>query len=257
MVVEMIARQVGEQCDVECHAVDASLIDAVRRNLHGHDFRALGPDLAQEFLQLRGIRRRVRCGRQRTPQAVAERADHRRAPSGDIEPGRNPLRTRGLAVRAGNANHPQLARRMAVHHVRDAAEPRLQIVDREMRQFPFAVPAESLGIPQDRAGAAADRIGDEPAPVLMRSAIRREGIARAHVPAVGSDARNRHGELREQRSGLGVGRRRYRSDHVSSCTSAASAGGRMELSGASVGTPSSRNAAPMTLLKTGAATLPP
>src|SRR5437867_6750632 len=146
---------------------------------------------------------------------------------------------------------------MAVHDVRDVAKPGLQIVDCKMRQFPFGVPVESLRIPKDRAGLAADCFGDESAAVLMQSAIRGEGIAPAYVPAIGSDARDWHGELREQRGSLRVGRGRHRSDHVSSCTSATSAGGRIEPMGASVCTPSNRSAAPMTLLKTGAATLPP
>ena len=145
---------------------------------------------------------------------------------------------------------------MSVDHVRDCAEPRLQILDGQVRNLPFTIPHEPLHVPENRAGAARDRVGDERAAILTRAPVRGERVARTHLPAIGGDARDRHRQLREQRRNFRVGRGDF-GDHVSSRTSLPSGGRTTLLIGASGGTPSSRSAVPMTLLKTGAATLPP
>ena len=128
-----------------------------------------------------------------------------------------------------------------------------------MRDIPRTVPDEALRIPQDRGGAALNRLGDERPAVAMRAGIRREGVAAFHPPAVGGDPRHGHAELREQRRDVFcIGRSGgHLGDHVSSRTSLSSAGRRTLFTGASAGTPRSRSAVPMTLAKTGAATVPP
>src|SRR5271169_5381412 len=148
---------------------------------------------------------------------------------------------------------------MAVDPIGDTAEAALQVVDRDVRNLPLAVPVEALQVPENRAGAAFDRVGDEVAAVLVRARIGGEGVARSHAPAVGGDAGDRDRELGQQcrNLGIGPGQDRRRIVHVSSRTSSPSGGGCGWPFGASVGTPSRRSAAPMTLLNTGAATLPP
>ena len=108
VIVEMIAREVGEQRDVERRAVDAALVEAVRRHLHRHRARARGVELREQLVQHRDVGRRVRRRRERADEAVAERAEHRGAAAARIERLRDPLRARRLAVGAGDADHPQL-----------------------------------------------------------------------------------------------------------------------------------------------------
>ncbi len=131
----------------------------------------------------------------------------------------------------------------------------LQFVDRQMRQLPRAVPVEALRLPEDRAGAARNRVGDVRAAVAMRAGIRGESIARPEPAAVGTDPRDRRAQPAEQLGGVEIGD--GRGVHVSSRTATASAGTTTVFVGASGATPSSRSAPPMTSAKTGAATVPP
>src|SRR5208283_3691036 len=148
---------------------------------------------------------------------------------------------------------------MPVDEIGDASKPRLQVIDRQMGKLPFALPVEALNIPENCARTAIDRIANEAPSVLVRAGIRGKGVARTHAAAVGRDAGDRHRESGQQRRNLGIRRGRDCRGvvHVSSRTSPLSAGSCGWLIGASVGTPSRRRAAPMTLLNTGAATLPP
>ena len=255
----MIARKIGKQREVEGNAVHASLIEAVRGHFHRHRDCTPGPEPAQQLLELRRVGCGVGCRVERAPQSVAQRAEHRSASSCRVEACRDPMRTGGLAVGAGDADHPQFARGMAVDPIGDAAEAGFQIIDWDMRNLPLAVPAEALHVPENRAGAALDRVGDEAAAVLVRARIGGKDVARAHAPAVGRDAGDRNRQLGEQCRDLGIGRGHdgRRVVHVSSRTSSPSGSSGGWLFGASVGTPSRRSAAPMTLLNTGAATLPP
>jgi hypothetical protein len=157
VIVEMIARQIREQGDVERDTVDPALVDAVRGHLHHCGLRARRAVIGEHLLQQRGIGRRVRRRLERTDQSVAQRAQHRSAPSGGIEPGRNPVRARRLAVGAGDADHPQVARWMPVHSIRDEPELGLQLVDRQVRQLPRDS-SEALRLPEDRARRG-DRVG--------------------------------------------------------------------------------------------------
>ncbi len=68
---------------------------------------------------------------------------------------------------------------MPVDEIGDHAELRLEVLDRQMRQLPGVIPVETARFPQDRAGAARDRVGDERAAVVLRAGVRGEGVARA------------------------------------------------------------------------------
>src|SRR5574340_1567011 len=103
---------------------------------------------------------------------MAGRAGTGDAPTRRVEPGGDPVRARGLAVGPRDADQPQLARGTAVDQVRERAEPRLQLLDRQVRELPRAVPHEAARIPQNGAGAATDRLADERASVALRPRIR-------------------------------------------------------------------------------------
>ena len=124
-----------------------------------------------------------------------------------------------------------------------------------MWHIPGSVPVEALRIPQHGAHAIRNRVANEGSPVEMRSWISREGVAGSDVAAIGSDPRDRRAQSLEQLGDVSVG-----GDggiHVSSRMSAFSGGRMALLSGASGGTPNMRSALPITVLNTGAATLPP
>src|SRR5262249_100808 len=150
-----------------------------------------------------------------------------------------------LAVGPGDAGDPQLARWMAVDLIRNRAQLCLEVLDRQMRQLPFPIPAETLRVPQDRVGTASDRLPDIAPPVLVGPGRSRECVAGMHATAVRSESRHSYWELSQQ--GRCVGVLRGRAAHVSSFTSASSGGRTTLLIGASGGTPSKRKADPITL----------
>ena len=101
-----------------------------------------------------------------------------------------------------------------------------------------------------------ERVGDEIAAVGVRPGKRGEGVSRLHLPAVGGDAPWLRAEPREQRGDIEIGDGQGR--HQVSSSTAVPGVGRITLStGASLGTASIRNAAAVTVEKTGAATSPP
>ncbi len=251
----MVSREVGEKRDIERDAVDATLVEPVRRNLHHDRLGARGLERGEHLMQPCGVGRRVGCGRKRAQHAVAQRAQDCGLSARGLETRRNPMRARGLAVCAGDADHPQVARRMAEDEVGDRSKPGLEIFQRQVRNLPDVIPVEAVGFPQNRARAARDRIADERSPVVMRPGVRRECVAGMKITAVRRDAPHRGPEPREQRGNIQV--RRNSAAHVSSRTSPPSGGNTTLSSGASAGTPRSRNAAPMMVLNTGAATVPP
>ena len=145
-----------------------------------------------------------------------------------------------------------------------APEPLLQALDRQVRNLPVAIPREAGRLPQHGGRAARDGIRHELAAVRMRSRIRGKRDARFDAAAVGRDAARKGAQLREQRGhvcrlrGGGGGKRGHGALRQVSSRISLPSGGRITLlSGASVGTPSMRNAEPVTFENTGAATAPP
>ena len=206
-------------------AVDAALVEPVRRHFH-RDARCAPAraELREQLVQHGRVRRGVRRRRERADEAVAERADHRRAAAARVERLRDPVRARRLAVGAGDAGHPQLARRAAVDEVGDAAEPRLQVARRrgcgachvgshcERRASPTA----------PRAAPRAIASGMNVRPSARVPGIRGERVAGLDAAAVGRDAgaaarrASRAARARRGRASAAVAPR-----YVSSCISAA------------------------------------
>ncbi len=203
-----------------------------------------------------GVRRRVRRRRQRADETVAQRAQHRSAPSAEVQAPGDPLRTRCLAVGAGHAGDPKLLRGVTVDKARDCAELGPEVVDREVGHLPRRVPVEPSRFPEHGARTARDGVGDERAAIGELPGKRGKRVAGTYPPAVGDDPLRACGERRQERRD--VERRRWRARlHVSSRTAPPSGGRITLLAGASVGTPSMRNAEPITVANTGAATSPP
>jgi hypothetical protein len=85
----MIARDIGEDGRPERHAIDATLVQAVRRHLHRHASDAAVGELPEHALQLHHARRReagaTRHGVPGAPAQDAERADRCRPGAGIVE----------------------------------------------------------------------------------------------------------------------------------------------------------------------------
>src|SRR5450755_1655571 len=193
--------------------------------------------------------------RERAEQSVAERAEHRALSAGGVEADSNPMRARGFAVGAGDAHHPQFTRRMSINEIGDRPKLRLEVLERQMGKLPGVIPIETSGLPENGAGAARDRVGDERATVMTRSRVRGKRVALADVTAIRRNTPHLGAKPRQQCGNIGI--HCDGAAHVSSRTSAPSGGNTTLSMGASAGTPSRRSAAPMMLLKTGAATAPP
>ena len=114
VIVEMIARQVGEHRHFERNPENPLLLQSVRRNfqhrLGASDVHRLGEDL----VQFESFGRGVGSGKGLVSDAVLDRADQRDlAPRGPQHPAQDERR-RGLAVGAGDSGDRQLLGRMAV-----------------------------------------------------------------------------------------------------------------------------------------------
>ncbi|EEF23421.1 conserved hypothetical protein [Ricinus communis] len=102
----MVARQVGQHSDIEMHAIDTALRQAVGRYFHGHGVRTLLAIIRKLGLQQDGIGRGVGRRLERLWETVTQGADHSRGLAATAEALGQPMAARSLAVSAGNADHP-------------------------------------------------------------------------------------------------------------------------------------------------------
>ena len=92
VIVEVIARKVGEQCRIEFDAIDATLVDAMRRNFHCAAHDPVGMQSGQLRLQRNCVRRGVHRGVQRSRESASQRADHSGLPPQSRQRLRDPVR---------------------------------------------------------------------------------------------------------------------------------------------------------------------
>ena len=176
----MVARQVGQHRDVERRAIDPSLRQAVRRHFHRARRRALPPVEREALLQVDGVGRGVECGRERAGEAVADGADDGGFAPQLRERLRHPVRHRGLAVGAGDADHVQRARRLAVDVGGDFADAGFQAEHPGVGHIKGGIPLVVIGFPQHAVDALRHRLRDEVAAI-------------ARFPGIGGEHRTRHG----------------------------------------------------------------
>ena len=112
VVVQMVARQIGEHGGAEGRAVNAVLVKPVAGHFHGNTGCAVLLKLAQQGLQGNRVGRGVRGGLQAAPIAVADCADNGaglRFLRQNINRLRQPLGNRCFAVGTGYADDVQAA----------------------------------------------------------------------------------------------------------------------------------------------------
>ena len=171
VIVQVIAREIGEHRGVETDPVHPAQRQGVRRNLHG-DVAAPGPfQFGEQPDQVERFRRRVHRRQHAVRQAVLDGADQGRGAPRGAQNRIQQVARRGLAIGAGDARDSQpfvgLAievarghrqRLAAVRHadpVRREAFRRLRLADHRDRPARSRVPGESAAV-----GAAA-REGEE------------------------------------------------------------------------------------------------
>src|SRR2546423_11944955 len=91
--------------------------------------------------------------REQAEQSVAERPQHRTFSAGGVKSGSDPMCARGLAVGAGDADHPQFTRGMSVDKIGDRPKLRLEVLERQVRNLPGMIPMELVRLTENGAGA--------------------------------------------------------------------------------------------------------
>ena len=119
VVVEMVAREVGEGGGAEAHAVDALLIERVARDLHAHALGTVRMQLRELAVHAHGIGRGVHSGGDLGRYAHSESSDVGGRPPAPLERLREQPRAGGLAVGAGDAGDRELLRRRVEEAVGD------------------------------------------------------------------------------------------------------------------------------------------
>ena len=186
VIVQMVARQVGENRRVEAHAVDAPLVEGVRGDFHAHALGAQRAQLRQLTLQRDGIGGRVQRRGDLRRAAKAEGADIGCGTPALLERLRQQPRAGGLAVGAGDPGDGELLRGRIEEAVGDdadaLAEPghrRGEGAGRQLRGLRGAV-----RFVEHRARPAGDRLRGEFQPMVGAPAAGQEqgpGSRRAAV----------------------------------------------------------------------------
>ncbi len=122
--VEVVAPEVEEDGDVEDDPVDAPHHQGMARHLHRAGLDAGVDHPPEEAVQVGRLRRGQRARDVLAEDPGADRADHGRRHPGARQPALEESGGRGLALGAGDADHPQPRGRLAVHQCGGSAEHR-------------------------------------------------------------------------------------------------------------------------------------
>ena len=182
--VQVLRRQVGEDCNVEFAALDPAHCQGVRANLH-HRGVASGIDAAgEERLQVRGLRRGEphlvglqRAGIVELDGGAVAGPDPRGPEDGCREHG-----GAGLAISACNPHQLQPARRMAVEGARDVSQGDLGVRNdgrRRLRRY--------RELAHDGGRSLRDCLGDKVVAVELLPAQRDEQVSGTGPAAVGGN----------------------------------------------------------------------
>ena len=131
VVVEVVARQVGEHRGVEAHAVDPALVERMRGHLEPERLRAGVARLGEPPVHAHAVGRRQSRVAQRARTAEAERAEVGAAAPEQVGRLREQLGAGGLAVRAGEPDHLEFRGRLPEEAVGDGAGPLGESFDRK------------------------------------------------------------------------------------------------------------------------------
>ena len=153
----MVLSQVGEHADIELDAADPLLYERVGADLD-HAGLAVGPEhLGHHLLDFQRLGRRALRGNHPLADFVADGADQATIDARRLENLFHYEGHRRLAVRAGDADDPQLAARMLVEGGCRPSERRACVGNLDLRG---ALGNEPVVLANNRGGAAVDRSAD-------------------------------------------------------------------------------------------------
>jgi hypothetical protein len=198
VVVEVVAREVGEQRHLDARARQALLDDADRARLDRAGGEAVVDHAAERGLQKHRVGRRqarrsdrpvlFRIGggdRQRQRRnAHAERADEAGSPAQQVQRLRGPPRGRRLAVGARGGDHRQRLAGLVEERGRDLAGGGLHGLERRDARVLEPERVRAVQLDERRRRARVERARDEAAAVVGVAGPGDEGVARLHGAAV-------------------------------------------------------------------------
>ena len=186
VVVEMVAREIGEHARRDLHAVEAALVQAVAGRFQRHAVDAGFGQPRQVAVQLHGVGRRKRAVARASGGDKAERAE-----TGRRQPEKAPqlpdeIHRRRLAAGAGNGG--DVCRLGAEEPGRQPGEqPARRVVENDLdirRQRAGC----SAGRREDRLRAPCERVRDKGAPVLPCARHGHEQVSRQDLAGIGRQA---------------------------------------------------------------------
>jgi len=129
--VEVVEAEVGEAADGEPDAVDPADRERVAGDLHDHRGDLLLDRGGQDALQVGGLGGGAHARHDGVAEAGLDGADQAGDLAGRAQAGLDQVGGRGLARGAGDADHPQPGRRVAVDRGGGRAEDGARIIDHE------------------------------------------------------------------------------------------------------------------------------
>ena len=193
--VEVVAAEVGEDRDVEDHAVDAAHHQRVAGHLHRAHVDAALDHQREQPVQVGRLRRGQRGLHVLPEDAGPDRPDDGARDARRQQPALEEPGGRGLALRAGDADHPQLLGRAAVDLGRDPAQDLARLLARRRRAARRRAVVATLRVGEDGDGAGGRSVGDVGDPVGARA--RERG-----VQVSGPDALRAQGDPADDGAGV-------------------------------------------------------
>ena len=224
VVIQVVAGQVGEDRHVEGNAAHPPLVECVGGHLHGHVAHPPAPEVGQEPVHGDGVGGGVAARVKLAEDAVAERPEDAAGLAAERRPVRgqglgDQVAHRGLAVRPGDAGHPEVRRRVAEEAVRHQPHAPLQVGDPDDGHPRALGHRRDQGLLDHGAGPAGERVVDEPPAVGGAAGQGEEQVSRAHLPAVEGEPGDLGATLRQlhqaaQQGGEARWRRLHRCRHL-------------------------------------------
>ena len=224
VVIEVVAREVGERGDVEMHAIGPTLIERMRADFHRDALRACIDHAGQQCVQMQHERRRETGRLQVAMQPGAQRAAAAGADAQQLPCLHQQLHGGGLAIGAGDADNGNARGHAVMERIGQRAKPRAQVRHGDGVRGERQV-ARRIGIEQDRRRAMRARLLDEGEAMRAEARDRDKGIAGPHVTRIHRQATDHQ----SRRDAAHVGQQRckgFRARHrVGPGSTAAATGG--------------------------------
>ncbi|MNQ61209.1 hypothetical protein D3C85_755200 [compost metagenome] len=184
VVIQVIARQVGQHSHIKCQRTDTPLVQAMGRHFHGDGLGTGLFQVGQGRLNGDGVRRGVQAAFQRAMETAAQGAHDAAVLPQQVQRLRDQLGHTGFTVGAGHANQVQVTARLAIKAPGDIGQLRGQALHRNQ----WHIGNRQDGCPFDfirhRRRAALQGIGNVRTTVELATRHGKEQVACPHATAV-------------------------------------------------------------------------